>query len=223
MCFVSVVTSIGQIIEIPILLWSLAQLFQFGWPEEAALPFDSNFIAMLEVGTNEEQPHWVITSYAFDWWNNHCSAFPMAAQRLSTVTVEACLEYHTHRLRKLNSLSVFENPPGTPALTLAKHPSTTEPDDCPDCEIYHNLAGDMYSELVSLLRFSSTMAVSSENDVDVASRRASGFFILQEKVTLKELLSQSLNIKCQGYWQWDPKHKAELACQQDHNRSSGMI
>jgi hypothetical protein len=90
---------------------------------------------------------------------------------------------------------VFENPLSTTALTLAEHPGAAEPDDCPDCEIYRNLAGDMYSELVSLLRFSSTMAMSSENDVDVVIRRAGGFFILQEKVTLKELSSQSLNVK----------------------------
>jgi hypothetical protein len=96
MCFVGVATSIGQIVEIPILLRSLAQSFQFGWPEEATLPFDSDFIAMLEVGTNEEQPHRVVTSYAFDWWNNRRSAFPTPGQRLSTATVEACLEYHTH-------------------------------------------------------------------------------------------------------------------------------
>ena len=73
--------------------------------------------------------------------------------------------------------------------------STSVTDPCPHCDIYCMLSGDMYMELVSLKSFTSAMAILSGNNVEIASRRACGFYTLHETVLLKELSSAPITIK----------------------------
>ena len=65
--------------------------------EDQPMPFDMDFIAMLEVGTKDEQVDRVVESYAHDWWNNshpRWTVCPDNENLLSTWMLWCCLNYH---------------------------------------------------------------------------------------------------------------------------------
>ena len=82
---------------------------------------------------------------------------------------------------------------GTGACPSANHPIATEP--CSKCDSYCALAASLYEDLVGIKNFISTMSVVANNDVEVMSHWASGFYSLHKKVMLKEMTSQPQHVK----------------------------
>ena len=82
---------------------------------------------------------------------------------------------------------------GAGGHSSAGRPSAIEP--CSKCHLYSALAASLYEDLVGIKNFVSTMSVATNNDVEVMSRRASGFYSLHEKVTLKEMMSDPQHVK----------------------------
>lgn len=213
MCFVGMATAIGQVFDIPIVLRSLAVSLSLFSESKIKLPmsFDLGFVAMLEVGTNENQMDRVVNSYAHDWWNDrNRTKAPKFREMFTTDTVQECLAHHRKQLGADDISIPLQYSNLIPPLTIspsttntaaagaggpggAAHPRAAEP-DC-HCDTYRGLAASLYKELVRVKNFASIMSVTSSNDMEVASRRASGFYDLHEKVTLKELNSQPHEVK----------------------------
>ena len=210
MCFIGLATLMGLIVEIPIIVHSLGTCFMSDGNEDQPMPFDMDFIAMLKVGTNDEQVDRVVESYAHDWWNNshpRWTVYPDDEKLLSTWTLWHCLNYHqepqcaTGDEAETEITSTLQLPDpgatylhGTTNICGTTH-STSVADPCPHCDIHRTLSGDIYAELVSLKSFTSAMAVSSGNDVEIASCWACGFYTLYETMLLKELPSALLTVK----------------------------
>ena len=213
MCFVSMAMAIGQVFDIPIVLHSLAVSMSLFSESKINLPmsFDLEFVAMLEVGTNENQMDRVVNSYAHDWWNDRTrTKAPKFHEMFTTETVQECLAHHCKQLgaddisiplqysNLIPSLTISPSTANTAATGTSRpggtvHPRATEPDS--NCDMYRGLAASLYKEMVGVKNFASIMSVTSSDDMEVVSRRASGFYDLHEKVTLKELTSQPHEVK----------------------------
>ena len=72
---------------------------------------------------------------------------------------------------------------------------STAVESCSKYNLYSAPAASLYEDLVDVKNFVSTMSVMTNNDVEVTSHWASGFYSLHEKVTLKEMTSHPQHIK----------------------------
>ena len=210
MCFVGIAMAIGQIFDIPIVLRSLAMSLSSNCRVKLPIPFNLGFVAMLEVGTNGNQMDRVVDSYAHDWWNDRTrTTVPKFQNMFTTETVVKCLAHHRKQLGAADPSIPLKYSNIIPPLMIL--PSTTNicaacagrhdgadsshaAQPCSKCDRYCALAASLYDELVGVKNFASILSVTSSNDVEVASRRASGFYSLHEKVTVKEMRSQPQHV-----------------------------
>ena len=151
----------------------------------------------------------------------HCmrTKCPPYSAIFTTGTVDICLAHHQKQLGATDvsmppqyseiipslrilmptAASTADWHTSTRAQPSADHPISMEP--CSKCDLHCALAASLYEDLVGIKNFS-TMSVVANNDVEVMSHQASGFYLLHKKVTLKEMTSQSQHIKglCGGSW-----------------------
>ena len=210
MCFVGIATAIGQIFNIPIVLHSLAMSLSSNCRVKLPIPFDLGFMAMLEVGMNGNQMDRVVDSYAHNWWNDRTrTTVPKLQNMFTTETVDECLAHHRKQLGAADPSIPLEYSNIIPPLMIL--PSTTNicatcagqrdgaensraAQPCSKCDRYRALAASLYNDLVDVKNFASILSVTSSNDVEVASRRASGFYSLHKKGMVKEMRSQPQHV-----------------------------
>ena len=176
----------------------------------AKLPiqYDLGFIATLDCGTNQEQVGRVVNSYALAWWK--VTRRPAEGGILDGTTLEACLKHHRRQLLQTMAGDPIPEVPiiTIPSLQLLIHANASHADGTADananadadigCKTYLPLAGDLLNELRSLKNFTSGLAESALNKTDVSSHEAQGFYILHEKVQLKEMHQESINVDANG-------------------------
>ena len=188
MCYVSMATAIGLNFNIPIVLHSLTMSLFSKNGMKLPILFDLGFIAMLEVGTNDNQIDKVVDSYAHDWWNDHMrTKCPPYSAMFTTGTVDICLAYHQKQLSIADLSMPLQYSEIIPPLRISMptatsadqwhsgagtHPSTDHPiatEPCSKCDLYCALAASLYEDLVGMKNFVSTMSVVTNNDVEVTS------------------------------------------------------
>jgi len=120
------------------------------------------------------------------------------------MTLEDCLKHHRVQLLQSTTGDPIPEMPiiRIPSLQLTSKADADADADadrgadanvrCNHCDVYRSLAGDLLEELRSIKNFTSGMVASSSNDVDVISRQAAGFYVLHEKVIVKEMQSQTV-------------------------------
>ena len=92
-------TAMGLNFDIPIVVRSLTMSLFSQNGMKLPIPFDFGFIAMLEVGTNDNQMDKVVHSYAHDWWNDHTRMkIPPYSAMFTTGTMDVCLAHHRKQL-----------------------------------------------------------------------------------------------------------------------------
>ncbi len=200
MSYVRIATSVGQVIEVLIILRSLATSLAVVSEDELPISYDLGFIAMLICGTRSDQYGRVVNSYAHPWWKRKSQ--PTAGTILCTMTLEDCLKHHRVQLLQSTTGDPIPEMPiiRIPSLQLTSKANANANVDwgananvrCNHCNVYRSLAGDLLEELRSIKNFTSGMVASSSNDVDVISRQAAGFYVLHEKVIVKEMQSQTV-------------------------------
>ncbi|KAF8954528.1 hypothetical protein BDZ97DRAFT_1864547 [Flammula alnicola] len=183
MSYIGIATGVGQIVEVPIVLRSLADSLAMVSDADLPVEFDSAFIATLDVGTTEEQFWRVVKDYHLSWWM--MTRQPADRQLLTAITLETCLTHYRLQRQMDATGSIAQKIIPLPPF----QPSTPDADadaDCSRCAANHTIAADLLGELRSLKNFASSMAELSRNKVAIATRRAAGFYILHETVILKE-------------------------------------
>jgi len=198
MSYVGIATSVGQLVEVPITLRSLAGSLAVVSEAELPISYDLGLIAMLDCGTRSEQYGRVVNSYLHAWWKR--KSLPSPGAILSTTTLEDCLKHHRVQLLRSTAGDPIPEMPITtiPPLQLTSmgdadaDPGADADLKCNHCDVYRLLATDLLEELRSIKNFTSGLVASTLHDIDVTSRRAAGFYILHEKVILKEMQSQSV-------------------------------
>jgi hypothetical protein len=92
MSYVGIATSLGLVIEVPMVLRSLCASLAALPDGELPIPFDSEFIRLLDSGTNDEELARIVKSYALPWWKG--IRRPAEGGALTTKTIQQCLEEH---------------------------------------------------------------------------------------------------------------------------------
>lgn len=189
MSYVGMATSVGQVMVIPIILRSLAESLACIRPADLPITFDSSFIALLDVGTTEEQFSRVVRSYALPWWS--VTRRPLEDGILNGVTLKKCLAHHRHeQLFDMQGNRI----PDIPNLLLPRLMLSAPANQM----IYQSLAGDLLGHIRQTLNYASAMAASSLAHLDISSRRGCAFNTLHESVLLKELQSEPVKITGEG-------------------------
>src|SRR3981189_1876527 len=89
MSWVGIATTIGLVIEGPILLRSLADSLANVNLDHLPLGFHPSLLAALDDGVATESPSRLVDSYACDWWRHNTE--PTAGQTFGTNTLDECL------------------------------------------------------------------------------------------------------------------------------------
>jgi Zn-finger nucleic acid-binding protein len=100
MAYAGMAAATGQLLDIPIVLRSLVTSLSLITKANFPVPFDSEFVALLEVGTTDEEFGRVVKSYAYSWWDKRRK--PEDKDLLHAETLHACLDYHAPQLLKSN-------------------------------------------------------------------------------------------------------------------------
>jgi hypothetical protein len=218
----------GQYVHIPIVLRSLVTSLSLIKMSNLPVSFDAAFIALLEVGTSDEEFGRVVKAYAYTWWDK--SREPEEAKLLNPNNLDECLIFHDEQLLKSNvprktvprqEIQVtlpFQLPDigadwgaeaGAEAgaefqpivVKIPGHASEVE--KCQHCAtnqciVMGALCSTLFDKIKATQQFVSAMAVSSRAEVSVASRRCAGFYRLHERAQEKELLSESIIVQGTG-------------------------
>ena len=92
MSYVGIATSLGLVIEVPMVLRSLSVSLVAAPNADLPIPFDLGFIAMLDSGTNNLEFNRIVKSYAMAWWKG--AHKPADGGTLTAKNLEKCLEQH---------------------------------------------------------------------------------------------------------------------------------
>ena len=92
------------------------------------------------------------------------------------------------------SLHILTLADSTPNPNADSGPNPPNQCPCSDCLTYHSLAADLLNELRSVKNITSGMVESTLNNLDITSCQTSGFYLLHEKVQLKEMDQGTINV-----------------------------
>ena len=203
MSYIGMATASGQVIVIPVILRSLAETLGHIRPRDLPITFDCGFIAVLDVGTTDDQFARVVRSYSLPWWS--ATRAPVDGGILSAQTLDTCLAYHRRQLTfdiRGNSIPALPIVPLS-CLTFDSHSGIARgPAEvsatASSPTIHPLLAADMLRHIQATKNNTSALVVSASTQLDLTTRRVSGFLALHEKVLLKEMQSDSIEISGKG-------------------------
>ena len=170
--------AIGQPLELPIFVRSLAESLTFVRARTLPLEFDESLLAALDNGIDPESPAALVAEYAYDWWNK--DAEPDKTQILSRDTVNAALKHHSMQRKD----TIVPPVPTFPELNIAG-----KGEDCAKCPQYRNLASDLVSKLQDIMQITKAAETATQNRWETDIRRAQALFTLHDAVIQKELHS----------------------------------
>ncbi|KAF8799829.1 hypothetical protein BYT27DRAFT_7263438 [Phlegmacium glaucopus] len=213
--YVGIAVSVGQTIDIPIILRSLANSMALLNENALPLPFDPHFLATLDIGTHEKgHKSQVVSAYEHCWWSGRKPRDLDTIKILDASTLETCIEHYqiqqshathagagaeihanagpTPTPGNTPNLHAGSNPacPGAgPTLSASTHSHPAGPGDsrlCPQCNKYCDLLSEVLQDILKVYNLSSGMSTSSETQWKLGIRRASTFHLLHEAALLKE-------------------------------------
>ena len=177
MSWIGIGNTIGLMIEVPILLRSLADSLANIKIEHLPLGFHPSLLAALDDGVATEAPIRLVDSYACNWWRLDREPGPDGI--LGITTLDECL--NTHR-QYVPAPNVYSSPPDSQL-------PTTQP-DCQSCLNLRGLVQDMSAELRSMHNFINGCESSADAALNANTRQAAGFHRLHELALLKELQAE---------------------------------
>jgi hypothetical protein len=175
--YIGLADAVCQVIEIPIIVRSLADSLGHLGEDELPVPFHPDLLATLDVGTDGANYDRLVDEYAFPWWMG--SVPPAPHEILGSGTIIRCLTMHRNLLP-----TEAQNPPPPVQTPAVKHGAGD--DDCGRCRANDIAVYELKKELREILQFVDGMEFSSFAQLDASRRRAAGLFLLHERVILKE-------------------------------------
>jgi len=226
MSYVGIATSLGLVIEVPMVLRSLSVSLAAVPDDDLPIPFDLGLIAMLDSGTNDSEFGRIVKSYALAWWKG--TRKPANRGTLAANTLEKCLEQHRRFLletmggepmpeHSIIPIPSLQLPFGAEANVGAVGGSDIGTGNCSQCTVYKSLAADLLNKIKSIKNFVSGMVGMTFNETELIPRRAVGFYSLHEKVLTKELVSESQPVTVKHSLAGTEKGKMSLqVCEDAH-------
>jgi len=183
---VGLAAAIGQSVEIPIILRSVAcDLYQLGPIAGSTYVINRDLLASLDAGCNiDEDLSAVADSYFIPWWTSDNP--PPNHGRLNSGTIHRALEHH----RKVTGIKEIlpvktDKSRYTWNRSVAFVPEGVKL-DCNRCRLYRGVALGVLDNIQDLRHHVHGLEVSYEERADLAVRRAAGFFQLYEAALMKE-------------------------------------
>src|ERR1700742_2467103 len=181
LCFIGTACATGHVIDIPIIIRSLADSLGRVDYEELPLPIHPSMLAILDAGVTTDDPAHLVNVYQLNWWAG--TDEPDEDDVLHMFNVDKCLEFPQQQLTPGTSLPQ----PSAPAPARTPVPA----DLCPRCPALRHVAEGLLTELVEINASVAAMGEVHFAQSDIAMRSAAGLHLMHEKVTLKEMQTPS--------------------------------
>src|SRR6201999_1319316 len=114
LCFIGTACATGHVIDIPIIIRSLAAALGRVDYEELPLPIHPSMLAILDAGVTRDDPARLVDNYHLNWWAG--TDEPDEDDVLHIFNVDQCLEIHQQQLTPGTSLPKPSPPAPSPAL-----------------------------------------------------------------------------------------------------------
>src|ERR1700742_606928 len=181
LCFIGTACATGHVIDIPIIIRSLADTLSRVDYDELPIPIHPSMLAILDAGVTRDDPACLVDVYHLNWWAG--TDEPDEDDVLHMFNVDKCLDIHQNQLTPGTS----QPQPSAPAPSRRPVPA----DICPRCPALRRVAEGLLTELVELNASAAALGEVHFAQSDIAMRSAAGLHLLHEKVTLKEMQTPS--------------------------------
>uniref|UniRef100_A0A8H7Y6J3 Uncharacterized protein n=1 Tax=Psilocybe cubensis TaxID=181762 RepID=A0A8H7Y6J3_PSICU len=173
--YVGLATSTGQVIDVPIILRSLADSLALIPPENLPIPFDVRFLEVMECAPRENAEFRVVAAYKNAWWTG--THITSRNGIITTKWLDICLRFHREQLRKDGR--------GVP------QPSNfhTDPIFRQEDLIKPNAGEFLYNQLQQTHGVIRALVTENEEEYRLHCRRTSGYWMVYNAALLKELHS----------------------------------
>ena len=203
MSFIGIATSLGQPVDIPIILRSLADSIALVDGNDRMPVLSAGFLSMLDIGAhNKDNKCRVVGAYNIDWWSGRKPRNCDDVEVLNSSNVQYCLDHYGRQIaRPTEGVGAGNLSDGNSGIvhnsgstdSAGSHsmagPGPTFPDEtiqCQKCSKYRQLLSDVLLDTLRFRNYASTMSTASWNLINIRLRRTSTFHQLYEAAITKE-------------------------------------
>jgi hypothetical protein len=179
--WIGIGNSIGLMIDVLILLRSLADSLADVNLDHLPLGFHPSLLAFLDDSVASDSPSHLVESYACDWW--HQKADPAPSRIFGINTLDECLDHYQQWVSTHETVS-------TPIDSQSGQDAPSGQVDCQSCMDLHALIHDMFDEAHMMHSFLSTCESAADAEMNANLRKVAGFHHLHELALLKEIQSK---------------------------------
>jgi hypothetical protein len=170
--------------DIPIIVWSLADSLALADVSVLPLPFEPDLIATLDIGIDDDSKCQRVPTYYCTWWLARKPRNLDSIKIMDQLSIDRCLEVHQLLLLPSQRGGVIDSGstlmmPSAPLLATLKA-------NCSQCGQYRDLLGGILHELLTVHQISSAMSAASENQWSLDMCQASTFNLLHKVAVIKE-------------------------------------
>ena len=172
MSYIGVATSIGQAIEVPIIIQSLADNISMLREDQPPISFNLDFLMMLDIDmSDKDNKSRIVDQYERAWWNGRKPRQLDLSEILDKSSIDRCLNFHKVQLMSskngsIQRLPVLVSMPTMPANIignpLSDNGTSAFKNQCWHCAQYHQILSNLLQDLLDIHCFSNTMSSSSE-------------------------------------------------------------
>jgi hypothetical protein len=189
---------VGLVLEIPIIIRSLAGSFAFIKERDLPLDFDNDILLTLDAGGDHKCK--VVANYKLRWWTGRKPRDIKAVEILNDSTLLKCLINYRQQTTSPSNAGDSTNPsavagpsslpcPCAEAGPSSLHGAGAEAGAGP--LNYRQLLSDVLQDVLKFQNFASMMSTSTKNQLILGIRRAAAFNLLHEAAILKETAGSS--------------------------------
>ncbi|KAJ3491395.1 hypothetical protein NLJ89_g11346 [Agrocybe chaxingu] len=186
MSYIGTAAAMGQVVDIPILIRSLAPCLYRRAAGEPNVTFDPDFLLSLNGGADPDGPHALAESYLLAWWSEGQNIVDVP--RLGRATIDACLEHH----RALGYNFVQPAPPFQKqhyTWNREVHHAATDEEaaqHCDCCLLHRGVIISIAEEVRMIRNWAQGLHTAYEGRKSSVMRRAAGAYLLMEAALMKE-------------------------------------
>jgi hypothetical protein len=215
--YVGLGTSIGQPLEVPILLRSLATGLAILDEDQLPVSFGPDFLMTLDTNLAEQNSFCkIVQIYECDWWNQRKPPDLDRAHIFNKTSLDSCLQTHINQCLSVNvqpqtsttsATSILHGPSPTHDQRSTRTPHAGEDlsmenpqaaQVCEKCLEYKYILSNTLVDMVNIHTFANMMATSSEAQWNIDMHRASTFHSLHEAAVIKETAATSSGMPSGG-------------------------
>jgi len=179
--YLGMASAIGLVVDVLILLCSLANSLMLCANHEIPLQFHPDLLAILNVGTDPNRHDGLVNMYAYPWWNS--SREPAPDMVLNAIKLEECLQTHCGQWANRDIPPCVLTPVFCNGVAVA---------NCGCCRSYQTLIHGLLAKLHGIHQFVDGLDVSLLNKRDVGVHRAAEFHMLHKHVIQKEMAETAM-------------------------------